>query len=150
MKENDPERLVHQLVMLQKLMIGLCIVLAFTLGFNILQWNTNGRQDAKIREQAGIINGIQNANHLAAKAAQASCRANAPRNNELIRDLADYFSNQAKVLKPLLDATPKGSNEYKTRESSYKNYRAISKDLYSFLPLKCSKPGNPPKTRHSG
>lgn len=144
-EHNNPERLYNFLNWMLRIMIGLCIALAFALGYDVIQWQHNKRQDHRAAQLQANIRAIQNANHLAALAAAKTCRANKPGNTAFVNALITYFDNQATAIKPLLDKTPHGTQLWRTRNSSYHNYLTIENTIRKSLPIKCPTVGTPKK-----
>lgn len=128
--------------------IVLAAALAFALGFDVIQWNTNSSLHQQITQ---VKIDIKTQNELSSQAAVKACQKSKPLSNHLLTHLADYFGASAANTQSILHFTKKGTPLWRARQESRDNAKAIEHDIRSFLPVTCTtKQKQKSGTKHTG
>lgn len=116
----------------QYVILGLGILLIFSLGFNVVLNNDvsalkqhNAKQDQREKQMA--------------QARYQACVSSKPLSVKLIGGLAHYFDNQSIIARKVLDKTDFKSILWKPRSDTLNNDLILYNVLEGLLPIKCSK-----------
>jgi len=112
------------------LVIGICLALAFSLGWNVIQYQTvqNLRTD---------VRALKKRNDTIEEAALKACQKTKPQNTHFVNGLIIYFGTQADAAHQLLLTTPKTDPQYQARKLSYTNTKWITDFIRRGLPIRC-------------